>query len=75
MIGCGTIIGLVVGIVAFAFIVRATGSVVFGLMLGVPLFFMIAGVFLQAQGDVNRATQHERDREILDAIKDLKDKE
>lgn len=75
MIGCGVVVGLVVGLIACIFVSWLFESIVWGLIAGVAVFFMIGGVFLQAQGDVNRATQHERDNAILDELRKMNNKD
>lgn len=75
MFTIGVIVALVMGAICGVVFGLLTGSVGVGIVIfiGASLYAFYQAIL--GMGDANRATQHYRDQEIIDAIKDLKDKE
>lgn len=65
------VICVVVGIITYA----VAGSFWLGFIGAIVVTAMIGNTMIDIQGDWNRASQHKRDKEILNAIRDLKDDE
>lgn len=67
--------GMIIGLLGGVVVGYIFDSFVIGLVAGVIFFFCGCVAWIQAMGDVNRATQHERDAAILDELQKLNNKD
>ena len=67
-------IGFILGLVAGIFVGVTTGAVGFGIIVFLVVFLGIGGFATQVQGDINIATQHTRDQQIIDELKKMNEK-
>ena len=71
MFGFLVMVGLVLGLVAGIFVGVKTGVIILGIIVFLVVFFGIGGFAMQVQSDINIATQHERDQQIIDELKKM----
>ncbi len=69
------IISLVIGALVFGFCIYVFHNFIMGIIFGGFSFFTMFNVFIQAFGDVNRATQDKRDEAILDELRKMNSKD
>lgn len=70
MIIWGVICGIV-GAVILKIFTASTGGAILGFIVG---FFGGCYTYIQAMGEVNKATQHQRDGEIIDELRSINNK-
>ena len=75
MVTVGLFIGGICGIIVGVFVGKLFGSVIWGLIAGLCVAGVVFDPFLKAAGDINRATQHERDGAILEELRKMNSKD
>lgn len=75
MVGCGIILAGIIGIVIGAIAGALFGSMGMGIVVGIVAFLVVYGYFAQGLAIGNMATQDKRDKEILDELKKMNNKD
>lgn len=75
MIGCGLIFAIGVSLLIAGFVGSMFHSIGIGVVTFIFCFLVTNYYWTKGMGDVNRATQHERDQQIIDELRKMNDKE